>query len=149
ETIAALSEHQNIFGIKDSSGDVRALIHTLSLVKDDFAVITGSAPTLYPSLTVGARGAILAVANFAPKLCIEIHRLANSSESQKRNEARAAQARLFAVSKKIKSRYGIGGIKHAMGCVGYKGGFVRKPLTMPDAPAERNILTCLEENRLK
>src|SRR5262249_23320119 len=112
ETIAALSEHSNIAGIKDSSGDMRALIHTLSLVKDNFTVLTGSAPILHPALLVGARGAILAVANFIPTLCIEIYRFAVSSEKEKRQEARICQERLLTISEQIAGRYGIGGIKY-------------------------------------
>jgi 4-hydroxy-2-oxoglutarate aldolase len=142
ETIAELAAHPNIAGIKDSSGDVRALIHTLSLVSEDFVVLTGSAPTLYPSLTVGTKGSILAVANFVPEICLEIFNLSAQGRSQ---EARLCQERLLLITESIVSRYGIGGIKYAMNCVGYRGGFVRGPLAMPDSQAEQSIRAALQQ----
>ena len=143
ETIAALAEHQNIIGIKDSSGDIRTLIHTLSLVGDTFSVLTGSAPVLYPALLSGAKGAILAVANFVPDLCVEIFRLAGQGKAR---EARLFQERLLLISEAIAGRYGIGGIKHAMNCIGYVGGNVRGPLEMPRTEAGQAIRACLEES---
>jgi 4-hydroxy-2-oxoglutarate aldolase len=143
ETIAALAEHPNIAGIKDSSGDMRVLIHTLSLVENNFAVLTGSAPVLYPALLSGAKGAILAVANFIPDLCLETYRLAGQGKTQ---EARLFQERLLLISEAIASRHGIGGIKHAMNCVGYVGGNVRGPLEMPDTQAGQAIRACLQNS---
>ncbi|MEW6733632.1 MAG: dihydrodipicolinate synthase family protein [Acidobacteriota bacterium] len=142
ETIAVLAEHRNIVGIKDSAGDVRALIHTLSLVPKDFVVLTGSAPVLYPALAVGAQGAILAIANLAPTACVEIYRLLEANQLA---DARTYQERLLILSEEIATRYGIGGIKYAMDCVGYIGGDVRSPLTMPNAAARQAIRTSLQE----
>ncbi|MBA2734828.1 MAG: dihydrodipicolinate synthase family protein, partial [Acidobacteria bacterium] len=42
ETIARLSEHENIIGIKDSSGDILNLAETVRLVPEDFVVLTGN-----------------------------------------------------------------------------------------------------------
>jgi 4-hydroxy-2-oxoglutarate aldolase len=143
DTIAELAGHPNIAGIKDSSGDMRTLIHTLSLVGNDFAVLTGSAPVLYPALLAGAKGAILAVANFAPELCLEVYKLAGQGQQQ---EARFCQERLLLVSEAVASRHGIGGIKHAMNCVGYVGGIVRGPLTMPNPQEEQSIHAFLQNS---
>lgn len=140
ETTAALAEHENIVGIKDSSGDMRALIQTLSLVGEDFAVLTGSAPILHPALVSGAAGAILAVANFIPGLCVEIYRRVGAGE-----EACNEQRLLLRLSEQIASRHGIGGIKCAMDYLGYVGGEVRRPLLMPDAQAEQSIRALLRE----
>jgi 4-hydroxy-2-oxoglutarate aldolase len=140
DLIAKLSEHSNIVGIKDSSGDMRVLTQTISLVKPTFNVLTGSAPNLYPSLVMGATGAILAVGNFASKLCYEIFQAFNSRESEL---AHSKQLKLLAISEQIASRYGVGGIKHAMDLLGYLGGTVRSPLLMPDENAKKAIQTSL------
>ncbi len=145
ETIAKLAEHPNIHGIKDSSGDMRALIYTLTLVKSDFALLTGSAPIVYPALNVGASGAILAVANFAPQTCQQIFQSVGNAQLL---PARRAQEKLLLISERIASRYGIGGIKSAMDILGYQGGYVRSPLIMPDKQAKETIYQVLKESEL-
>ncbi|MGH9789140.1 MAG: dihydrodipicolinate synthase family protein, partial [Candidatus Acidiferrales bacterium] len=66
--VARLAEHPNIAGLKESSGDVKLIAEILALVPADFQVLVGSASTLYPSLSLGAHGAILAVACALPEL---------------------------------------------------------------------------------
>jgi len=63
EWVAKLSEHSNIIGIKDSSGNIGQLSEIIYLSEKGFAVFTGSAPVFFPALCVGAVGGILAVAN--------------------------------------------------------------------------------------
>ena len=75
ETVAGLSKHANIVGLKDSSGDLVNLSETLRLAgdgRDDFAVTVGHAGVFYASLCAGARGAILAAGCAAPRLCVQI-----------------------------------------------------------------------------
>ncbi len=145
DLIGKLSEHPNIVGIKDSSGDMKALTQTISLVKDDFMVLTGSAPILYPALSIGAQGAILAVANFVPELCSQIFQAVIDKNNAK---ARELQLKLLALSEQIASRYGVGGIKYAMDLLGYKGGTVRSPLLMPDNNAQTVIKSLLQNTNI-
>ena len=67
ELVARLSEHPNIKGIKDSSGNIDQLSEIVHLSQKDFAVFVGSAPVFFPALCIGAVGGILAVANVVPK----------------------------------------------------------------------------------
>ena len=53
---AELAQHENIVGMKDSSGDVAALTETMYRVPADFQVLTGSAPTFLAALALGAQG---------------------------------------------------------------------------------------------
>jgi 4-hydroxy-2-oxoglutarate aldolase len=68
EVVAKLSEHPNIIGIKDSSGNIDQLSEIIRLSRKGFAVFVGSAPVFYPALCVGAVGGILAVAIFNPPI---------------------------------------------------------------------------------
>jgi 4-hydroxy-2-oxoglutarate aldolase len=54
ETIARLSEHPNIIGVKDSSNDVAGFRKTVELCRSDFAVITGNGTVLLDALKAGA-----------------------------------------------------------------------------------------------
>ena len=60
EAVAALSEHPNIIAIKESSGNLEKVMQMIREVRPGFQVLVGSAPTLWPSLLMGACGAILA-----------------------------------------------------------------------------------------
>src|SRR6202165_3757312 len=64
--VAALAEHPNIIGIKDSSGDVQGVAEIVAATPPAFQVLVGSAASVYPSLVIGARGAILALACALP-----------------------------------------------------------------------------------
>src|SRR5258706_10432670 len=67
---AALAEHPNIIGIKDSSGNVQGVAEIVAATPPAFQVLVGAAASVYPSLVVGARGAILALACALPEKCV-------------------------------------------------------------------------------
>ncbi|MCM3874340.1 MAG: dihydrodipicolinate synthase family protein [Pyrinomonadaceae bacterium] len=142
ETVARLSDHPNIVGIKDSSADIPGLQQTLSLVPEDFAVLSGNGTVFATALGHGARGAILAVGCVAPDLCLEIYRLIESGEADK---AAALQERLTPLAMAVTKRYGIGGLKAAMDMIGFAGRAVRAPLRAASAEAQAEIAALLDD----
>jgi dihydrodipicolinate synthase/N-acetylneuraminate lyase len=56
EAVVALSEHPNVIAIKESSGNLEKVMQMIREVKHGFQVLVGSAPTLWPSLLMGACG---------------------------------------------------------------------------------------------
>ncbi|HKS28279.1 MAG TPA: dihydrodipicolinate synthase family protein [Pyrinomonadaceae bacterium] len=145
ETVAELAGHENIIGIKDSSGDMVALGETLRLVPEGFSVLTGHGSALMAALSIGAAGAILAVGCFAPHACVELYRAVHAGDYER---ARSLQRRLALLVKGVMSRYGIGGIKAAMSELGLEGGWVRPPLSMPADGAREEIAGLLKESGL-
>jgi len=136
EVVAKLSEHPNIIGIKDSSGNIGQLSEIIHLSQKGFAVFVGSAPVFFPALCIGAVGGILAVANVVPQECVQIQNLFNKG---KLGEARALQSRLTPLAKAVTTKYGIGGLKMAMDLVGYFGGNPRLPLKKPGKEVEEEL----------
>ncbi|MBP1697478.1 MAG: dihydrodipicolinate synthase/N-acetylneuraminate lyase [Deltaproteobacteria bacterium] len=136
EVVAKLSEHANILGIKDSSGNIGQLSEMINLSQKGFAVFVGSAPVLYPALCIGAVGGILAVANVVPQECVQIQ---NLFDKGKMNEARLLQSRLTHLAKAVTTKYGIGGLKMAMDLAGYFGGNPRLPLKKPGKEVEEEL----------
>src|SRR5260370_32107259 len=67
--VAALAEHPNIIGIKDSSGNVQGIGEILGATPSAFRVLVGSAATVYPSLAIDAREAILVLSGTLPPKC--------------------------------------------------------------------------------
>ena len=123
--VAALSEHPNIIGIKESSGSVQRVSEIIVAVRPGFQVLVGSASTMYPSLMIGARGAILALADALPEKCVALYDFARRGQL---DQARELQQLLVKASKLIVSEGGIAGVKFVMDQRGYRGGVPRPPL---------------------
>jgi 4-hydroxy-2-oxoglutarate aldolase len=126
ETVITLSAHPNIIGMKDSSGNVAKLTEVVAGARSDFVTLAGSAGFLLPALVVGAHGAIAALANIAPRECLELVAL---YEAGRMDEARTLQARLVPVNTAVTSGYGVPGLKAALEFVAHYGGAPRRPLT--------------------
>jgi 4-hydroxy-2-oxoglutarate aldolase len=122
---AALSQHPNIIGMKDSSGDVPRLSALMRVVKKDFNLIIGTASAWLPGIALGLNTGIMALANFAPQECIDMLELYCSGEHQKANEL---YLRLLPVNTAVTATYGVAGLKFSADLLGYTGGTVRSPL---------------------
>jgi 4-hydroxy-2-oxoglutarate aldolase len=136
EAVVAISEHPNVIAIKESSGNLEKVMQLIREVKHGFQVLVGSAPTLWPSLLMGACGAILAYANAAPYSVIAIW------EAYRTREEAAGldwQNRIGRASALVTTRYGVPGLKYAMDLNGYYGGPPRLPLCPPSEAAKREI----------
>ena len=135
--VVTLSEHSNIIGIKESSGNVQRVAEMIAGVPPAFQVLVGAAATIYPSLAIGARGCILALACALPEKCVALFELVRQGHHEK---ARELQAVLVRASKAIVSETGIAGLKHAMDLRGYRGGLPRLPL-LPLQPEQKTRLS--------
>jgi 4-hydroxy-2-oxoglutarate aldolase len=136
DAVCALSEHPNIIAIKESSGNLEKVMQMIREVKHGFQVMVGSAPTLWPSLLMGACGAILAYANAAPYSVIAIW------EAYRTREESAGldwQNRIGRASALVTTKYGVPGLKYAMDLNGYYGGPPRLPLCVPTPEAKKEI----------
>jgi 4-hydroxy-2-oxoglutarate aldolase len=136
EAVAELSHHPNIIAIKESSGNLEKVMRMIREVKQGFQVLTGSAPTLAPSLAVGCSGAVLAFANAAPYATVSIW------EAHRTREPEAAldwQNRISHAAYLVTTKHGVPGLKYAMDLAGYYGGPPRLPLTVPCPAAKKEI----------
>jgi len=144
DAVAELSHHPNIIAIKESSGNLEKVTQMIREVKKGFQVLTGSAPTLAPSLAAGASGAVLAFANAAPYATISIW------EAHRTREPEAAldlQNRISHAAYLVTAKYGVPGLKYAMDLAGYYGGPPRLPLTVPTPEAKKEIETAFADLR--
>jgi 4-hydroxy-2-oxoglutarate aldolase len=137
--VHALAEHPNIFGIKDSSGDLTQLRAYLEAQSDSFTVLTGHAGTFLDALGYGARGGVLAVALFAAPLVFDLVAAVSHGDGVTASEM---QARVRPLAKEIVAELGPPGIKVAMDLVGLSGGLPRGPLR-PLGAAERERVSTL------
>ena len=126
-TVIALAQHPNIIGIKDSSGNVAKYGDIVRAVRPDFSVIAGSGSYFYPALCVGAKGAVAALANVAPREMVAIY---GAFRAGQHDQARALQLKMIPLNAAVTTRWNIPGLKAALEELnqGYYGGVPRLPL---------------------
>jgi 4-hydroxy-2-oxoglutarate aldolase len=144
-TIAALASHENIIGLKDSSGTMSAMMDTLRLVPTNFNVFVGNGGILYPALSMGAKGAILAVACVAPRACVELFEAVKIGNHAK---ARELQNRLSPVAHIVTAGLGVPGLKAALELAGFFGGTPRAPLARANEANLEKVRAVLQESGL-
>lgn len=78
DTFKKLIKIENIIAIKDSSGDMKSMMHLMNIVREedrsDFAIMTGWDDMLYPSLCIGAKGCITGTCGILPEIIVEIYK---------------------------------------------------------------------------
>jgi 4-hydroxy-2-oxoglutarate aldolase len=141
ETVIKLARHPNIAGMKDSSGNGQFLGTIIRNTPDDFYVFSGHAPSLVQALMTGAAGAILAVANVVPEICVALYR---ASEAHNFTEVQHLHNLLQPIAEVVGGTYGIGGLKYAMSLLGYAAGSPRSPLSSPTPNQAEQIETALQ-----
>jgi 4-hydroxy-2-oxoglutarate aldolase len=145
ETVARLAEHENIAGLKESSGDLSMLKELFrELRTNDFNVLVGSPAILCQAFEAGCTGAVLAVSAIAPHTACEIERAYRHSNFERAEELQkqlAALARVTAAS-------GIGHLKAAMDVVGLYGFLPRSPMPVPTEEERAEIEQAIEESGL-
>lgn len=134
--VSRVANHQNIAGIKDSSGNITRVAEFVAAAPARFRVLVGSASTLEASLENGASGAILALACVLPEICCEVYEAHRSGDKAR---ARRLQEALAAPSSIIVTKFGIPGLKYALDSLGYVGGAPRRPLLSVDEAAKQEI----------
>ncbi len=134
ELVARLSRHDNIIGMKDSSGDVVRLQSIVDATPGDFIVYSGATRALTGAIAVGCYGAITGSGNYAPELVLKTMAQAKENPlSAKRN-----QKRLGTLSADVEA-HGVPGVKAAARAAGLEPGYPRQPLTRLSRGVETSI----------
>ncbi|MBN1546802.1 MAG: dihydrodipicolinate synthase family protein [Syntrophaceae bacterium] len=147
ELVGKLSQHPNVVGIKDGTGNIAQLAEFRSLGGPDFLIFTGNAPTFLPALFVGISGGMMPITNIYPDLWISVLRAFRNGDVEK---ARRLETILLPMTKTI-MKYGPGGIKAAMDVLGLYGGPPLLPLKSPPAGGIEEIRGALRqvENQIR
>lgn len=138
---AALAGHENVVGAKDSSGDLKSFAAYRQAVPE-WTLLAGSGAHLYATLELGGAGGVLAVANVATELAVDVYRAFVGGD---RADAGAGQERLTPLNRTIVSDAGVPGVKAALDAIGMYGGPVRPPLRDLDSDGRRRVRSLLDE----
>lgn len=128
ETLARLTELNNIVAVKDSSGDLQNTMEYLRLAPSRFAVCQGRDTLIYSSLELGCRGAVPASANVAPRLCVEIYEAFRRGDHE---ASKQAQWRLNPIRLSLGLATAPAGVKAALALLGKSLGPCRAPVSFP------------------
>jgi 4-hydroxy-tetrahydrodipicolinate synthase len=94
ETILRLSEIPRIVGLKEASGNFGKIARLMSLVPDDFVVLSGDDSTAMALIALGARGVISVASNEIPR---EMTALVRAALEGRWDEARKLQKKFLAL----------------------------------------------------
>jgi 4-hydroxy-2-oxoglutarate aldolase len=146
DVLVELSHHPNVIGVKDTSGNITKMGETIRRADPSFQILAGSANFFYPSLAIGVRGGILALANIAPEESVELYRLFLSGQLEL---GRQLHLRMLPVNLAVTTRFGVSGLKAALDMLGYYGGPPRLPLLPLDDERRRELTSILESAGLR
>jgi len=138
ELVWRLSRHDNIVGMKDSSGDVVRLQSIIDATPANFLLYAGSSRAVTGAMAVGCFGAITGSGNYAPELILQLVATAREDPAS----SRKLQKRLSALSAEIEA-HGVPGVKAAARAAGLEPGYPREPLTRLSRGAETSIAKML------
>jgi 4-hydroxy-tetrahydrodipicolinate synthase len=129
-----VSKCEGVIGVKDSSGSIGTITEIIRLVGDKISVLAGVAEVTLPTLMLGGRGAIIAVANVFPKLCSNLYEAFRRRDYE---EASRLQQRVsFLNDVLVKKHNQLSAIKEGLKLQSLPAGYPRKP-ALPLETAER------------
>lgn len=126
ETYQALSQHPNINGIKEASGDFALIYKTRSLCGDELTLWSGNDDNTVPMMAMGAKGVISVASNIVPAVVAKLCALCLEGSYP---EAMALFARYNALFGALFIETNPIPVKAAMKLLGTDSGFLRLPLT--------------------
>lgn len=137
ETVAELSKHKNIVGIKDATGNLSRLEQTKSLVADDFLFFSGDDDSGCNFMCQGGDGVISVTANIVPKAMAAMCEAAlqgNVELSQKLNNQIIELHRiLFVEPNPVMPKWAL----YKMGLIDEA--FLRLPMVLPELNSKKAI----------
>jgi 4-hydroxy-tetrahydrodipicolinate synthase len=126
ETVARLSHHPRIAGIKEATGDVARGLAILEQSRSGFLLLSGDDPTAADLMRSGARGVISVTANVAARA---MHEMCAAALAGRHDEARALNERLMPLHKAMFVEANPIPVKWAVQRLGLIGPGIRLPLT--------------------
>ncbi|MEM3566309.1 MAG: 4-hydroxy-tetrahydrodipicolinate synthase [Candidatus Bathyarchaeia archaeon] len=135
-------EYSHVVGVKDSGGNIATITETIRLVGEKIAVLAGTADVVLPTLMLGGKGAVIAVANAYPRLCASLYKAYMEGDVEK---AAKLQKKITRINEVLVKRFNqLSAIKEAMRMLGLPAGYPRLPVLPLDEAEKAEIRKLLE-----
>ena len=141
ETYKILSEHPNINGVKEASGDFSLFSRTRALCGDELNIWSGNDDNTVPMMAMGAKGVISVASNIVPEVVSKLCALCLDDDFKAATELYCRYADLFA---KMFIEVNPIPVKTAMNMMGMDVGPLRLPLWHLSGENEKKLRACLE-----
>jgi 4-hydroxy-tetrahydrodipicolinate synthase len=142
ETVAKLSEINNIIGIKEASGNLDQASEIRRLTAPDFQIYSGDDSLTLPLLAVGAKG-IVSVASHL--IGIQLQEMIQAHSSGQVQQATEIHLRLFPLFKALFTTTNPIPVKAALQLCGWQVGSTRPPLCNASAEVTLQLRVVLKE----
>ena len=135
-TVKALSEHPNISGIKEASGNISAVAEIAALCGDNINIYSGNDDQTVPIMSLGGKGCISVLSNLLPKESAEMCAKFKAGDVK---GAAQLQLKYLPLINALFSEVNPIPVKAAMAAMGFCEDYLRLPLT-PMEQAHREVL---------
>ena len=128
ETYKHLSQHPNINGVKEASGNFSLMTKTRFLCGDDFYIWSGNDDQVVPMMAMGSKGVISVASNLVPELMVRMTHLCLENNFE---EASKLQIEYMDLMDALFVEVNPIPLKTAMNLAGMEAGTLRLPLCEP------------------
>ena len=142
ETVARLSQVDNIIGIKEATGNIDRAREIIRSCSDDFEVYSGDDATAMELILNGARGDISVTANVAPK---DMHDMCAAALAGDKETAAEINARLEELHSKLFVESNPIPVKWALYKMGLIGPTLRLPMTQLSSKHQETVLNAMKK----
>ena len=141
ETLAELSRHPRIAGVKAAGTDLDAISRAMRLCPADFSFISGNDSLTLPLMALGAKGVISVCANLIPEAMSELTRLCLAGDYR---DAASLHYEYLELMEALFLDVNPIPVKAAMAAAGLCSGELRLPLTELSAEKRAKLISLMQ-----
>lgn len=145
DVVYELSQHKNIVGIKEASGDISQIVRIKHLCGKEFSVYSGNDDVIVPTLAAGGVGVISVIANIMPK---ETHEMIQNYFDGNIDKAIEMQTSTIELVDSLFLEPNPIPVKVALNKMGMNVGPLKLPLTEMDPSTEKILVDNLKNFNL-
>lgn len=141
ETVARLSEHNAIVGIKEASADMALDSAIRASTPDDFALLSGDDFTTFPLIAIGGQGCVSVLSNLCPG---DMSRMCTAAVEGDFEKARRIHLAIQPLARALFRKTNPIPVKTAAHLLGWCGPTLRGPLYEPDDEFKQSLQIALD-----
>lgn len=135
-TVAVLSDHPNIVGLKEASGNMSQVVDIIAKCGDKLDIYSGEDGLTVPMMSMGGKGCISVLSNVVPRMAVEMTDAALAGDFKK---AAQLQCRTLPLIDALFSEVNPIPAKAAVAAMGFGQEYIRMPLTLMEDATRRNL----------
>ena len=145
ETMVRLSQIDNIVGVKEASGDMALVAHTLSNASEDFLIWSGNDNDTFHIMALGGYGTIGVVTHLVGR---QVKQMMDNLINGKLTQAASIHRRLVPLVDALFIEPNPAPLKYALSHLGFSVGKPRLPLVEPSEKSTAQIRETLKKHQI-